>query len=156
MKKQKVDTGLNIPFSFVTFSSSLRRFYHWSKYSVCGYMCVHSHKFRVYDAEFLHLKLLQQNAPMDVKELHSKPDRTQHFTLSFYPSSRASSLKSTFLFHSMYIQSFIHTALLSQEMNLKTAHVRLQGSLTRYKLLSAGLRDGKRGWRGEEQSDTGY
>lgn len=61
-------------------------------------MCVHSHKFPVHDAEFLHLKALRQNASKDMQELHSKPDRTQDFTLSFYPCNLASSLKSTFRF----------------------------------------------------------
>lgn len=65
MENQKalVDAGVNNPFSFVTFD----RFFSNKQLlllveilggggGVCVYMCVHSHKFPVHDAEFLHLK----------------------------------------------------------------------------------------------------
>lgn len=79
---------------------------------------MHGHKFPGFGAEFFHLKALKQNVSMDMRELRSKPEGTQDFTLSFCPCNLASSLKSTFRFPQLRVQSFIHIAPLGQEMNL--------------------------------------
>lgn len=131
------------------------RFYYWSKYSLCGYMYMNNHKFPVYDAEFLNLKFLKQNTSMDVWELHCKPERT-HLTIVVLSIFRSFKFEINLL-----VPLNLHTELYShcspQPRNeSQTAHMRLLGSLARYKLLSVGLRDGKRDWRGKEQSDTGY
>lgn len=52
----------------------IRNFCYWLKYSVFGFMYVHSHKFPTYDVEFLHLQALKQNFSVDMQELHSKPE----------------------------------------------------------------------------------
>lgn len=89
----------------------IRRFYYWSKYSVWVSVCVSSHKFPVYDTVSS-----SEIAKAECFNGCVRTPLTQHFTLSFYPCSPASSLKCTF---SMCIQSFIHTAGPSQGENPK-------------------------------------
>lgn len=116
----------------------MTNFYYWSKYSLCGCMCVSSHKFPVHDTEFLHLKLLKQNSSMDV--WNSTLDQKEHNILHCH---------------------FVHVQVWNQpSLNLHTelythcspqpgnepqrAHVRVLASLGRHKLLPVGLRGRKR------------